>query len=208
MAERQDQRQFALTHRFTRAVEYARSIHVGTRKKTEMPYMAHLLGVASLVMGEVGHVPFAITEDMVIAALLHDAVEDVGGLPRLHDIEANFGKEVATMVEGCSNSFEEDASKKKAWEQRKKEYIERIKTEPEGTLLVSVADKLYNVRGIAEDFRTEGAEVWKRFDRGPEQQLWYYSELLKVFQERCPNWRIVAELERAVAELAQIARSH
>jgi integrase len=53
--------------------------------------MAHLLGVASLVLGETGHVPFPVTEDMAIAALLHDAVEDEGGLPRLRDIEAKFG---------------------------------------------------------------------------------------------------------------------
>src|SRR5215469_2435985 len=140
-----------MTYRFTRAVEYARNIHVGTRKKTEVPYLAHLLGVASLVMGEAGHVP--VTEDMAIAALLHDAVEDAGGMPRLRDIEANFGAEVARIVEGCSDSFEEDSSKKELWEQRKRDYIERLKAEREDTLLVSAADKLYNVRAILEDHR-------------------------------------------------------
>ena len=194
-----------LTARFTRAVEYARDIHVGTRKKSAVPYMAHLLGVASLVMGENGHVPFAVTEDMAIGALLHDAVEDAGGIPRLRDIEANFGREVAKIVEGCSDSFEEDGGKKRPWEERKEGYIERLKTEPQGTVLVSAADKLYNVRAIVEDFRVEGDKVWERFNRGPEQQLWYYSELLKVFQARCPEWRIIAELGRAVAELAKIA---
>lgn len=194
-----------LTPRFTQALDYARSIHVGTRKKTKIPYLAHLLGVTSLVLGEAGHVPFPITEDIAIAALLHDAVEDAGGMPRLHDIEVNFGKEVARMVDGCSDSFEEDSSKKKEWEQRKSGYIERLQAEPEDTLLVSVADKLYNVRAIVEDYRSERAEVWKRFNRGPQQQLWYYAELLKVFQERCSNWRIVSEFARAVAELARVA---
>ena len=61
-------------------------------------------------------------------------------------------------------------------------------------MLVSAADKLYNVRVIVEDFRSHGAEVWARFNRGPEQQLWYYGEILKVFQQRCPDWRIVTEL--------------
>jgi (p)ppGpp synthase/HD superfamily hydrolase len=78
-----------LTVRFTRAVDYARQVHVNYRKGTTVPYMAHLLGVASLVMGESGHVDFPVTEDMVIAALLRDAVEDEGGWPRLRDIEAN-----------------------------------------------------------------------------------------------------------------------
>src|SRR5271155_4643372 len=101
-----------LTSRFSRAVDYARQVHVSYRKGTQVPYMAHLLGVAALVLGECGHVPFTVTEDVVIAALLHDAVEDEGGLPRLHDIEANFGKEVAAIVEGCTDSFEQDSNKK------------------------------------------------------------------------------------------------
>jgi len=105
-----------LTNRFTQAVDYARQVHVGLRKGTQVPYMAHLLSVASLVLTESGHVPFPITEDMVIAALLHDVVEDEGGLPRLRDIEAKFGKEVAKIAEGCTDSFEQDPSRKQEWE--------------------------------------------------------------------------------------------
>ena len=180
-----------LTARFTRAIDYARQVHVGYRKGTPVPYIAHLLGVASLVMGEAGHVPFPVTEDMVIAALLHDAVEDAGGLPRLHDIEANFDKEVAKIVEGCTDSFEEDSSRKQEWEVRKKSYIDRLRNEPEGTLLVSVADKVYNARAILEDYRRVGAEVWKRFKRGRGEQLWYLNELIKAYEERCSDWRLV-----------------
>src|ERR1700751_828403 len=93
-----------LTPRFSRALDYARQVHVSLRKGTQVPYMAHLLGVASLVLGETEHVPFPVTEDMAIAALLHDAVEDEGGLPTLRDIEEKFGKEVANFVEGCTDS--------------------------------------------------------------------------------------------------------
>lgn len=81
--------------------------------------------LASLVMGETGHVPFAVTEDMAIAALLNDAVEDAGGMPRLRDVEAKFGKEVADIVQGCTDSFEADNDKKRPWEQRKASYIKR-----------------------------------------------------------------------------------
>src|SRR5690242_9176409 len=176
-----------LTDRFTRAVDYARGIHAGTRKGTEIPYMAHLLGVASLVLGESGHVAFAVTEDIAIAALLHDAVEDEGGLPRLRDIEKKFGSKVARIVEGCTDSFEEDANKKKLWEERKSSYIARLENEPPDTLLVSVADKLYNARAILEDYRELGVKVWERFKRGREQQLWYFRELLKVYEEKCPD---------------------
>jgi (p)ppGpp synthase/HD superfamily hydrolase len=208
MSTKEEHRAFVLTRRFIQAVDYARQIHTGWRKGTHVPYMAHLLGVASLVMGESGHVPFAVTEDMVIAALLHDAVEDEGGLPRLQDIEAKFGKDVAKIVEGCTDSSEVDSDKKQEWRVRKEAYIKRLREEPdesEGTLLVSAADKLYNARAILEDYREVGAEVWKRFKRGRDQQLWYFDELIKVYEERCQNWRIVEELKRMVAELRRVS---
>jgi (p)ppGpp synthase/HD superfamily hydrolase len=168
--------------------------------------MAHLLGVASLVLGETGHIgPHIVTEDLVIAALLHDAVEDEGGLPRLRDIEEKFGKEVAKIVEGCSDSFEQYPNKKQVWEVRKAAYIERLWNEPPATLLVSVAGKLYNARAILVEYRQIGAEVWTRFKRGPEHQLRYFDELIKIFEQRCSGWRIVEELKRTVKELAQLS---
>lgn len=94
-----------LSSRFTSAIDYARIVHIERRKGTGIPYMAHLLGVASLVMGEAGHAGFPVTEDMVIAALLHDAAEDHGGMLRLMDIEHNFGSNVARMVAGLSDSL-------------------------------------------------------------------------------------------------------
>src|SRR3989475_12387217 len=116
-----------LTPRFTQAVDYARQVHVSLRKGTQVPYMAHLLGVASLVLGETGHVPFPVTEDMAIAALLHDAVEDEGGLPRLRDIEAKFGNKGAKIVQGCTDSSVADPDKNKEWDERKSACIERLR---------------------------------------------------------------------------------
>jgi GTP pyrophosphokinase len=194
-----------LTNRFTQALEYARQIHTGFRKGSQVPYMAHLLGVASLVLGESGHVPFPVTELMVIAALLHDAVEDAGGLPRLQDIEEKFGEEVAKIVDGCTDSFVEDPDQKPAWEVRKASYMERLWNQPCETLLVSVADKLYNARSILEDYREIRQEVWTRFQRGRDQQLWYFDELVKVYEKRCPTWRIVRELKRTVLELDHLS---
>ena len=193
-----------LTARFTRAVNYARIVHIDYRKRTEVPYMAHLLGVASLVMGACGDVSFPVTEDMVIAALLHDAVEDQGGWHRLHDIQANFGAEVAAIVKGCTDSFEQDPSKKSEWEPRKQSYIDRLPNESDGTLLVSAADKLYNARAILEDYRNIGPKVWSRFQVGREKQLWYFDELLKVYQKRGSN-RLTEELKRVVTDLAQLS---
>ncbi len=188
-----------LSARFTEAVEYARQLHTEFRKGTEIPYMAHLLGVAALVMSEAGRrVP--VTEEMVIAALLHDTVEDHGGMPRLYEVEAKFGKDVARMVAGLSDTFAEDHEKKEGWEERKSAYIERLRSEPDDVLLISAADKLYNAKSILDDYHEIGDEVWARFHRGPQQQLWYFDELLKAFDLR-PRNRIVDEFQRVVEDL-------
>jgi (p)ppGpp synthase/HD superfamily hydrolase len=197
-------KQLHLTASFTSAVDYARHIHIERRKGTDIPYMAHLLGVASLVMGEAGHAGFPVTEDMVIAALLHDAAEDQGGLRRLQDIEQNFGPNVARMVEGLSDSLSEDSSKKQSWPERKQAYIERLRGEPADVRLISVADKIYYARAILEDYREIGPRVWERFKRGRAEQIWYFDELLAVYKSTGTS-RIVEELERVVEELRQIS---
>jgi (p)ppGpp synthase/HD superfamily hydrolase len=197
-------RQLHLTTRFTSAVDYARHIHIERRKGTDIPYMAHLLGVASLVMGEAGNAGFPVTEDMVIAALLHDAAEDQGGLPRLRDIEQNFGPDVARMVEGLSDSLSEDPGNKQSWPERKQAYIERLRGEPADVRLISVADKIYNARSILEDYREIGPLVWERFKRRRAEQIWYFDELLAVYKSTGTS-RIVEELERVVEELRQIS---
>jgi (p)ppGpp synthase/HD superfamily hydrolase len=199
----QPERPLILTERFTRAIDYARQLHTETRKGTRVPYMAHLLGVASLVMGEAGgQIP--VTEDMAIAAILHDTVEDHGGYSRLADVETQFGANVARMVAGLSDTFAEDHDKKEGWEARKTAYIERLRDEPEDVLLISAADKLYNAKTILDDLREIGPAVWERFKRGPDKQLWYFNQLLAVFQQRMSG-RLVAELRRIVNELATLS---
>ena len=192
-----------LSERFVHAVEYARILHIERRKGSDIPFMAHLLGVASLVMGEAGQVPFPVTEDMVIAAILHDAVEDHGGALRLEDIRHNFGADVARMVEGLSDTLVEDAHEKEPWEQRKKAYLARLRNEPPDVQLISAADKLYNARAILDDYRKIGAAVWTRFKRGREQQLGYFRGLVEIFKAAGAN-RIVEELERVVSKLTEI----
>ncbi len=164
--------------------------------------MAHLLGVAALVMSEAGgRVP--VTEDMVIAALLHDVVEDHGGQPRLQEVEDRFGSNVARMVAGLSDTFAEDHDKKEGWEDRKTAYIERLRKEDGDVLLISAADKLYNAKAILDDYREIGETVFKRFKRGRAQQLGYFDELLKVFRTH-PRNRLVDEFERVVNELKML----
>ncbi len=178
--------------RLQRAFRYAAEKHAGqTRKQSAVPYLSHLMAVASLVLEAGGD------EDMAIAALLHDVVEDCGGMPRLRDVRKQFGPRVAKMVEGCTDSFGEP---KPEWMERKKNYLREVRRADVKTRLVSASDKLHNVRTILTDHRQHGEAVWTRFTGKKEGTLWYYRALSDEYQRRSPN-RITRELEIAVAEL-------
>jgi (p)ppGpp synthase/HD superfamily hydrolase len=177
--------------RFLRAFHFAAEKHAGqTRKASTIPYIAHLMGVASLVL------EFGGDEDMAIAALLHDVVEDCGGAPLLKEVRRKFGIRVAKIVDGCTDS---DVEPKPPWRERKEAYIRHLKSADAETRLVSAADKLNNVRSILADRREVGESVWGRFTGGREGTLWYYRALLEEFLAK-PN-RLIGELELAVGEL-------
>jgi (p)ppGpp synthase/HD superfamily hydrolase len=183
-----------LDQRFLDGLAYATKLHAQqARKGTRVPYVAHLLGVASIVLAEGGD------EDMAIAALLHDAVEDQGGKPTLREIERRFGKRVARLVEACTDA---DTIPKPPWKERKTRYIAAIRHEPADARLISAADKLHNGRDILADYRQHGDAVWKRFRGGREGTLWYYRALLDAFRAAGGN-RLVDELDRVVTELEQ-----
>jgi (p)ppGpp synthase/HD superfamily hydrolase len=185
-----------LTGRFEEALQYAFRLHANqARKKTGRPYVGHLLGVAALVLQYDGD------EEQAVAALLHDAVEDCGGWPRLEEIRRKYGERAAHIVEGCTNSFEEP---KPPWRSRKEKYLAHVPHADADTRLVSAADKLHNVREILMDYRAHSEAVWERFSGGREGSLWYYRALVSAF---CDAWShpIVEELDRAVSELEGVA---
>jgi (p)ppGpp synthase/HD superfamily hydrolase len=181
--------------RLQKAFRYAAEKHAGqTRKQTAVPYLSHLMAVTSLVLEGGGD------EDTAIAALLHDVVEDCGGMPRLREVHKMFGTRVAKIVEGCTDSF---VDPKLPWNVRKKEYLERLKHEDAETRLVSASDKLHNVRTVIADYRQDGESIWKRFSGGRDGTLWYYRALSDEFQQRKAN-RITRELAIAVRELEKM----
>ena len=178
--------------RFERALRYALEAHRGqTRKGKPAPMAAHLLGVAALVLENGGD------EDQAIAALLHDAAEDAGGRERLADIRTRFGDRVAAIVSDCTDAFERS---KAPWIERKRRYVEHLAEAREDALLVSLADKLYNVRAILLDQGAVGEEVWDRFSAKAEETLGYYEELAAVFARRRPG-PLADELGRTVRRI-------
>lgn len=182
--------------RFISALGYAASIHARQiRKRTERPYIGHLLGVTSIVIEYGGD------EDMAIAALLHDAVEDQGGLPRLREIRKKFGKRVGHIVDGCTDAYTEP---KAPWLDRKRDYIARVAGEDQEVRLVSAADKLSNARETLFELRVHGDAVFERFAGKKIGTLWYYRELITTFRRAGSN-PLVEELDRVVTELESLA---
>jgi (p)ppGpp synthase/HD superfamily hydrolase len=190
------QRGIKLGPRFLKAFEFAAKKHVGqTRKASTIPYIAHLMGVTSLVLEAGGD------EDLAIAALLHDIVEDCGGAPMPKEVRRRFGKRVAKVVDGCTDA---DTNPKPPWRERKENYLRHLVHADADTRLVSAADKLNNVRSIVSDYREVGEFVWERFKGGREGTLWYYRSLRDEFQRHERN-RVTRELELAVDELESLA---
>ncbi|HKM80205.1 MAG TPA: HD domain-containing protein [Candidatus Acidoferrum sp.] len=186
----------ALSRKFISALSYAARLHGSQiRKRTERPYIGHLLGVASIVIEYGGD------EEMAIAALLHDAVEDQGGLPRLRGIRRKFGKRVAEIVDGCTDAYSEP---KPPWLERKRAYLARVGKEPATVRLVSAADKLSNARETLHDLRVHGEGVFERFAGKKEGTLWYYRALVTAFRVAGNN-PLIEELGRVVSELEAIS---
>src|SRR5438552_7622532 len=183
-----------LSPQFEKALIYATRIHGGqVRKKTRIPYVAHILGVAAIVL------EYGANETEAIAALLHDAVEDCGGAKRLRDIERKFGEKVAKIVQGCTDA---DQTPKPPWLERKKAYVAHVRHAPMSTKLVSASDKLHNVRAILMDYRKEGERLWSRFNGGKQGALRYYPALLHAFTDKLGVVSgLVQELNRTLTQL-------
>jgi (p)ppGpp synthase/HD superfamily hydrolase len=185
-----------LSHRFTLAVELAFGLHYNqTRKGTPVPYIGHLMAVCALVLDAGGD------EDQAIAALLHDAVEDQGGLATLSTIRQLFGQRVADAVEACSDSTTSDPAQKPPWRERKQQYLAHLREASADALMVGVADKLHNARAILTDYRQVREQLWSRFKVGKAEQLWYYGELVKSFRATAAPKVLMDELERVVNDL-------
>ncbi|UCD41378.1 MAG: bifunctional (p)ppGpp synthetase/guanosine-3',5'-bis(diphosphate) 3'-pyrophosphohydrolase [Chloroflexota bacterium] len=185
-----------LTDRFEEALIYAARLHAEQkRKRSSVPYFAHLLGVTSLVLEDGGE------EDEAIAALLHDAVEDQGGVETLMDIRLKFGSEVADIVDALTDSYTDP---KPPWRERKEAFIASIRTASPAVIRVSLADKVYNARATLWDIRREGEAGWDRFNGGKEGTLWYYRQLVREFAFHGPR-NLLSELTRIVEELERIS---
>src|SRR2546423_7448998 len=181
------------SRQFEEALIYATRAHGNqTRKKTGSPFAAHILGVTAIAL------EYGADETEAISALLHDTVEDCGGAERLRDIREKFGDEVAKIGDGCTATYE---TPKPPWSERKRAYIDHLKTSDSSTRLVSASDKLHNTRAILAELRRNGTEVFDRFAGKKDGTLWYYRALVTAFREHGNHTDLIDELDRVVTEI-------
>jgi (p)ppGpp synthase/HD superfamily hydrolase len=167
----------ALGLRFGQAVLWANFLHHGdVRKGTDIPYISHLLGVTALVIEHGGD------EDQAVAALLHDAIEDTDAT--YEQIVERFGTRVADIVRECSDAEVAKGKKKAPWRGRKQAYIDHLSDASADALLVSLADKVHNVRTLAEDVDRIGDNAFTKFNGGIDGTRWNYRRLADVYERR------------------------
>ena len=186
-----------LSDKFEEALVYATQAHGNQmRKKTGIPFVAHILGVTAIAL------EYGASETEAISALLHDTVEDCGGADRLRDIREKFGDDVAGIVDGCTDTYE---TPKPPWLERKRAYIEHLKDSDSSTRLVSASDKLHNTRAILAELRRHGTDVFDRFGGKKDGTLWYYRTLVTAFREHGNHTDLIDELDRVVTEIEKLA---
>jgi len=197
----QSQNMTVLTDAFASAVAYVSQVHATqVRKGTNVPYVSHLLTVSASTL-EAGA-----DEAIAIAALLHDTVEDQGGMPRLEEIRREFGARIAEIVEACSDSLAEDPTQKEDYVTRKTRYVEHLATADDDVLLVTVADKLHNARAIVTDIHLFGLTTLDRFKGSREDLDWYYTSILSIAEDRQVPGVLLEPFRHTVAELVALLR--
>lgn len=191
---------WAYSERFLRALDAAGRMHAAQRRKgSGIPYIAHPMAVASLVLEYGGG------EDEAIAALLHDVLEDVKDTSAARAVVAGFGPRVLAIVEGCTDGVPNVDGRKEPWRIRKERYLRHLAAADASVLLVSAADKLHNTRSMLADLRRVGDAVWDRFNAPRADILWYHGALVEVMLANpAHDAALVGELQRAVGELEQL----
>lgn len=140
--------------------------HDQKRKGTDIPYISHPMSVA-LILAD-----FGATDNAIIAGILHDTVED--SELTLEDVREQFGQRITEIVAACS-----EPDKNLEWEDRKKHTNQVLRSADSDVWMVTCADKFHNVSMMLTDYKLIGDILWKRFNRGKDQQKWYFTELLK-----------------------------
>lgn len=194
-----------LTPKINKAINKAAELHRHQiRKDVDIPYIMHPFSVAIILSN------YTSDEDVIIAGLMHDTVEDVRGYT-FKKLAKDFGARVAGIVQEVSEdktSYYTKDKEKKTWYIRKKKYISGLETASTDALLVAAADKIHNINSLIESYENLGGRLWKNFN-APEPKrdyLWFYSKVLDVLEKRLKS-DIVKELKQGFRQLDSLFKT-
>lgn len=181
------------TPEIKKAIQFAARKHHGQMRleKEPLPYVTHLFS-AALLVAETGA-----SDDIVIATLLHDTLEDTD-TTREEIVEA-FNEHVVTLVEAVSEPKEADG-KKLSWRERKERYLAQIEAASTDALLISIADKIDNLESRIESFEREGQSFLKNFGQPLSEYFWFHGEVLRVAEARLPDHPLTKRLAEVRAK--------
>ena len=195
----------SLTPKIQKAIIRATKLHWNQIRKGDglpyLPYIIHPYSVAFIVSR------YTIDEDTIAAAFLHDVLEDVKK-EEYNDKQMikEFGQNVFNIVKGVSEEKDASITKKEekaTWEERKRKYLERLRHDSEGSLIVCAADKIHNLQSMIDAYKVQGDKLFSKFNSPANKKLWFYGEVLKILKDKLNN-KIVKELELVFKEASAI----
>ncbi|MEI7512754.1 MAG: HD domain-containing protein [Candidatus Uhrbacteria bacterium] len=186
-----------LTPKIQTAINYAADKHRDQLRKGEkLPNIVHPFSVA-WILADAG-----VDEDVVVAGLLHDILEDVKG-SSFEELSQKFGERVASIVRDVSEDKDPniESDEKLTWMERKQKYLAHLSIASSDAVLVSVADKIQNLQSMKSDYDLHGEALWDSFNSPPDKKLWFYEEVLRIASEKHPDHMLLAELHGALEDM-------
>ncbi len=192
-----------LTANIERAIVRATVLHQSQKRKINgVPYIIHPYSVAFLLAHYVDD------EDIIIAGLLHDTLEDIPDYTE-DMLREEFGERVSTIVKEVTEDFtqaekEDHSIRGNNWRERKERYLANLKNDSQEALLVATADKIHNMRNALDEHALYGDAVWEKFKRNADNLIWFYTEAAEVISTRLEH-PLVDEMNRLILELQATA---
>lgn len=184
------------TPRLELAIQKATLAHAKQKRKGgNIPYIIHPFSVMCIASETTDD------EDILIACLFHDILEDVPEEYPRQTMRAEFGDRVVDIVDGVTKD-----SSLKEWKARSKAYLDHLEHQASNeSVLVSCADKIHNLMSILTDYKTHGNELWNRFStKSGADQLWWYRSILSVVKKRKAPKVLIDQLDELVISLKEI----
>ncbi len=175
-----------------KAIKLAVDAHSGqTRKGTDIPYIVHPLETLTIV-GTMTN-----DEHILAAAVLHDVVEDTD--ITIQNIKDTFGEKVAEYVEAESEDKRAGQSEESTWKIRKQETIEHLKTASTQVKMITLGDKLSNIKSMYRDYNMFGDKLWQRFNqKDKNEHAWYYKSICDILSNELADYDAYKEYKELV----------